>query len=307
MVYPCFGGRDTLFSKVGLCKILRSIDPALCFLLPEDRDRAAEAMDGEQAFVIKRDVNPAVLSSFNSNHGVWVAEGEARSHFDLVRYHKGNAVQFITSPAQLPRINTASETSTVMVQPLFKPFLGNGCMARKWDVKAYIGVVSIDPPRFYIWRDLDVIVARNLYDPAAPVSNDCVYDTHYVSAKGDCYEPCVVDTKGWPKDGHHSHANGTHAVGRMMNLSTYMALAALPSNTSDVLLNRIHDLMSTVLHHPDVLAGFAANPLTKVHVWGLGTSVSTISRGDLRSLSPPLPAAALTLRLHKLVAKFMGC
>ena len=150
----------------------------------------------------------------------------------------------------------------LQVQPFFKPFMGNGCMARKWDLKVYLAVASINPPRFYMWNVFDVIVARKLYDPAAPASDYCVHDTHARSARGECYEPCVVDTEGWPKDGHHSYANDTHAVGRMMNLSTYVALSALPSNTTAGLSRRVHDMLSRVFYHPDTLAGFAGNSFT---------------------------------------------
>ena len=70
VVYPCFGGRDTLYSKVGLCKILRDIDPALCYVLPEHRDQVARRMDGAQLWVSKRDANPwqPPMATTHGNH-----------------------------------------------------------------------------------------------------------------------------------------------------------------------------------------------------------------------------------------------
>ena len=41
----------------------------------------------------KRDANPAVLSAFNSNGGVWAPEGGERSWADTNRFHHGDAVQ----------------------------------------------------------------------------------------------------------------------------------------------------------------------------------------------------------------------
>lgn len=240
---------------------MRDIDPALCYVLPGDRDRVARQMDGKQLWVAKRAPNPAVLTAFNSHNGVWAPEGGERSWYNELQFHKGGAVQFITALGQLPSIDGSSQAG-VIVQPFFRPFLGAGCMARKWELRAFASVASITPPRFYLYRDLEVIVARKLYDTAASGSDDCMHDTHLTSAKGDCYDPCLVDVAGWPNDGRFNRSEGTNAKGRKMSLSTYTRLASVPSNTTAALVHRIRGLLSRVFHHPDTLAGFADNPIT---------------------------------------------
>ena len=135
--------------------------------------------------------------------------------------------------------------------------------------RAYASVVSINPPRFYLYSEFTVVVARKLYDPAAPASDVCVHDTHvYLEGAPNCSNPCVVDVEGWPRDGNFNTVAERIGTGlkfwpRLMNMSTYTTLSALPGNTTAVLWRRVHDLLSKVFHHPDTLAGFVGNPITE--------------------------------------------
>jgi len=52
VVYPCLGPRDSFSNKFALCRMLRDNDPDSCFLLPEDRERVAEKMDGKTVWVV---------------------------------------------------------------------------------------------------------------------------------------------------------------------------------------------------------------------------------------------------------------
>ena len=261
VVYPCFGLRDSVASKIGLCKILRDIDPALCYVLPEDHGRVAKQMDGTQLWVSKRDTDPAVLTSRNSNGGVWVPEGKQEKWYNTNQFHGGNAVQFFTTPDQLPSLSHDAAVA-VVVQPFFQPFLGKGCMARKWELRVAVAVVSIDPPRFYYYSKWEVNIARKLFDAAAHRADECVHDTHMIGVKGSCYEPCLVDIKGYPKDGHFNQANGTNGGGRMMAFSAYAAVAPMPSAAVAVLERRIHKLLAKVFYHRTTLEGLSSNPIT---------------------------------------------
>jgi len=138
-------------------------------------------------------------------------------------------------------------------------------MARKVELRAFVSVTSINPPRFYLFGELDVVVARKLYDPTAPATDMCVHDTHVYGKDHNCSESCVVGINGWPKDGDFNKpARRVPPIfPTQMNMSTYTALAALPDNTTAVLLRRVHDVLSKLFYHPDTLAGLASNPIAQ--------------------------------------------
>lgn len=264
VVNPCFGGRDTWASKVGLCRILRDIDPDLCYVLPEDQDRFAGHMDG-RLFISKLAVNPDLPSKFNSKGGAWAPEGFEDTWFNEGRYHTGNSVTMVTRADQLPRIDVSTHLG--VVQPALVPYLGEGCMARKWELHLYVAMISSKggtPLRFYAYDDMEVILARKLYDTAASGSDiACVQDTHWETVQGNCTDTCVVNTPGWPPDGRFSKAANTHRGGRTMSFANYSALVQMPPDTKTKLVRDIHDLVSRIpgsRHHS------AGGILTRIHI-----------------------------------------
>ena len=262
VVYPCFGFRDTIGVKTGLCKILRDIDPTFCYVLPEDRDRVTAQMDGDHTWVSKTDINVDRLTSYNSNQGVWVPEGREEYYYNSHQHHAGKAVQFISAPDQLPHIEPSSKTQGI-VQPFYRPHLGAGCMRRKWELRVFATVVSVNPPRFYYNVDWEVIVARSVYNGTVAGSDMCVHDTHSALLASCNTEGggCHVDLKGWPEDG--AFVKGTHGWdGRHMAYQTFARLAKMPDSATATLRRRVHRLLSRIFHHPDVLKGLRRNPIT---------------------------------------------
>lgn len=283
VVYPCFGGRDSYVSKIGLCKILRSIDPARCYVLPVDRQRVAAQMDGKRAWVIKLDMNPDVLTSFNANAGVWAPEGYEEEWHDSAKHHRGKSVQYVTRPDQLPHIPRSAATQAV-VQRFFMPHLGQGCMRRKWELRVYTTVVSLSPPRFYYNLGWDVTVARSLYNnETAPgrVRDMCIHDTHGASLVACNLEgSCHVDVEGWPEDGtFRRDGHGLKGDGRSMTYTDFERVAQVPGSVTATLRRRVHDLLSKVFHHPTTLKGYTANPITR-DIEAAGATCFRLERAD---------------------------
>lgn len=136
--YPCMGCRDAYCNKRELCRIVRNIDPNACFLLPEDKDRLLQAMDGEKIWVMKRDST------------TW-------------HKHLGSNVFYIKKETDIPR-NDNTEDLTYLVQPFTEPYLGHGKYHRKSEIRLYIAVTSTQPLRAYIYKDQWAALASHPYE-----------------------------------------------------------------------------------------------------------------------------------------------
>lgn len=151
--YPCMGCKNAYCNKRELCRIVRGIDPNACFLLPDDRDRLVDMMDGKTLWVMKRD-------------GTYFHK------------HIGSNVFYIQSEQDFPPEDEMAD-STFLVQPYHNPHLGAGKYKRKSEVRFYIAVTSTSPLRAYAYTHQWATLAPYPYDiTEGNLTERCIHDTH---------------------------------------------------------------------------------------------------------------------------------
>jgi hypothetical protein len=157
--YPCMGCRETFCNRRELCRLLRRVDPSLCFLLPDHGAELEARMDGERIFVVKRD-------------GDW---------------HGGDGVEFVRSRDELPRPAPGEDGEDggreggeggegggstrvhAHVQRYCEPFLGEGEYKRRSELRIWLAVTNTQPLKVYYYSEIWVVLAGAPLDPSAPV------------------------------------------------------------------------------------------------------------------------------------------
>ena len=195
-----------------MCRIIRDhIDEDLCFVLPEDRARLEHAM---------RD-NPGKP---------WVMKEDSFHH----HLHTGRGVTFISSPDQLPGDETES-LNLYMVQPYVEPFLGEGPLRRKVELRFFLAVTSIYPLRLYVFNEPWVVLSAKVYSNTTDVlSDECMRDTH--SGTKNCDKYVDAEFAEWIKP--------YQIMNRAISLSVYASNTGM---NSEKLVGEAKKLIASVL------------------------------------------------------------
>lgn len=208
--HPCMGCKHSYCQKRELCRILRSINPEHCYILPEDLDRLRSAMDGIHPWVLKKD---------GGN----------------VHIHEGRGVWMIKSPEQLPPPEELSR-GMHLVQPWNEPFLGDGMFRRKSEFKIYVAVTSVYPLRAYAHKEKQVTIAAKEYTNATDAMMDkCMYDTH--SNTRGCKLPADVSKA----------LESIFFSERLMSFDNYVKRVGMCESQWTKLVNDTLQLISTVM------------------------------------------------------------
>lgn len=219
--HPCMGCQQSYCNKRYLCKILRVVDPKLCYLLPDDEEQLR--VDMKQSLA-SGSATPFVLKNVNGGHG-------------------GRGVQLITHPDELPTKN-----EDCLVQKYMEPHLGTGMFHRKAELRLHIAITSVFPLRAYVHKDHVITLATQPYiNSSMAVKNNCMSDT----STGTCFKGCDVDAD---KEFYQmlQNASQTHFYNQL-TLEDYVAAGGLSPNETQVLLERSFQLVAALLlagHRP---------------------------------------------------------
>ena len=223
--FPCMGCSTSYCNKHDLCRILSTINPESCFVLPDHLE------------VLKSKMSEATRTE---QHGQpWVLKYDAPD----LHAHTGKAVSFISTVDELPS-DVVMSKGMHLVQPWNEPFLGEGSWRRKSELRIMVALTAVYPLRAYVYTKPYVIIAAKRYTNSIDAMHDqCMVDTHSSTKK------CMLQDDNTT---FLNLARENELCHRCLDYTLHAEQSGLSSNESNQILDDTYQLIAQVLklgHH----------------------------------------------------------
>jgi Tubulin-tyrosine ligase family len=160
--FPCMGCQESYCSKLELCRFLQSIDPNMCFILPQDSERWQHVMNDTRPYVLKG-TSP-------------YSHGGANIRYIQTKEEANRFIIEVNSSMQ-------NQSMTYIAQPYNEPLLGTGEYRRKGELQIYLALTSSSPLRLYYYEEHFVVLAAAKYtDSSDAMRRNCMLDAHMTRA-----------------------------------------------------------------------------------------------------------------------------
>ena len=237
--HPCLGCQQSYCYKHDLCKLLRdTIDPKLCYVLPEDLDRLKQDMTAD-----KNGNSTNYQRNKTSDLIPFVLKSPDR--------HGGKGVHFLWHPGQINKTIEEDTMDDYIVQKWMEPHLYPGIFHRKTELRIHIAITSVEPLRAYYHKDHVITFAATKYTNTATALMDrCMVDT---SSSHNCDDKVEQE--------FFEFLASVPNLGRQILFEDYAKGLGMSAADKDLLMNRAHQLTADIIRAGN--AAFASNPINK--------------------------------------------